>query len=80
MILSILRVLLIAALLFVSLCVALGVGLALAEMGQLGSCEDGECELVAVIYVMPFLGIVLYAAALIAYSLYCRRKAVHDAR
>jgi len=68
------RVVLVAAILTASLGVALGIGLALARMGHLGTCQDGSCELVAVIYVMPIVGIALYLAALIFYSWLATRE------
>lgn len=62
------RVLLIAAILAASLAIALTAGLALARAGYLGSCQDGACELAAVIYVMPLGGVALYLAALAMFS------------
>ena len=56
MLLSLLRVLLVAVILIVCLSQALAVGLVLAELGFLGRCQDGGCQLVATIYVMPLGG------------------------
>lgn len=68
MIVSLLRALGIAATLILSLAVALAAGLMLARLGYLGTCQDGTCELVAVIYVMPFAGLALYLLALVGFS------------
>lgn len=65
---SVLRLLGIAVILAASLGLALAIGLALAWFGALGTCQDGTCELVAAIYVMPTLGIILYILALIVFS------------
>lgn len=74
---SIARVLLVATILASSLGLALGVGLALAGLGYLGTCQDGSCELVAVIYVMPALGFAFYISslALLSVAALNRRKA-----
>lgn len=72
---SLLRVLLITAVLAISLAIALFAGLMLAHLGALGTCQDGTCELVAAIYVMPAGGVALYLATLVVYSLYTRRHA-----
>lgn len=72
--LSGLRVLMLAALLAASLGTALAVGLVLARMGQLGTCQDGTCELVAAVYVMPIGGVVLYFSALFALSRFARSR------
>lgn len=74
MIVSLLRVLLIATILAFSFALALFVGLVLAEAGMLGTCQDGACQLVAAVYVMPFGGIAVFFAALIAFSLSARRR------
>jgi hypothetical protein len=74
MLLSILRALLIIAVLVVSLGVALAIAMALADFGYLGSCQDGACELAAVFYVMPILGVALYFAALSTWSIVAVRK------
>jgi hypothetical protein len=66
---SFLRALLVAAILAASLALALAVGLLLAEQGFLGTCQDGACQLVAAVYVMPFGGLALYLGALTALSL-----------
>lgn len=73
MLASVLRVLLVAAILAACLIVALFVGLLLARMGYLGSCEAGECELVALVYVAPFLGLALYVATLVLLSISAAR-------
>ena len=74
MLIAILRTLSIAVLLLLSLGIALSMGMALAHLGYLGTCQDGTCELVAAIYVMPILGIVLYFAALIVISVVATRR------
>ena len=74
MIVSLLRALLIATILAFSFALALFVGLVLAEAGMLGTCQDGACQLVAAVYVMPFGGIVLFVAALVAFSLSTLRR------
>ena len=71
---SLLRVVLIASLLAVCLAVALAAGLILAKVGALGSCQDGTCQLVAAIYVMPIGGVVLFLATLIVWSLISTRR------
>jgi hypothetical protein len=68
MLISILRTLSITAVLLASLGIALAIGMTLAQAGYLGTCQDGTCELVAVIYVMPALGVALYIAALVTLS------------
>ncbi|HWK66073.1 MAG TPA: hypothetical protein VNS34_14110 [Rhizobiaceae bacterium] len=77
MLLSLLRTLGIAATLIFSLAVALVVGLTLAHIGYLGTCQDGTCELVAVIYVMPVGGVALYLLALAVFSIAAIRKRIH---
>jgi hypothetical protein len=74
MLISILRTLSITAVLLASLGVALAIGMALAHAGYLGTCQDGTCELVAVIYVMPALGVALYVAALVTLSVVATRR------
>jgi len=74
MLIAILRTLMIAALLLLSLGIALSIGMALAHLGYLGTCQDGTCELVAAIYVMPILGIALYFTALIVISVAATRR------
>lgn len=69
MLMAFLRMLGIAATLFLSLAGALGVGMTLARLGYLGTCQDGTCGLVAVLYVMPIGGVALYLLALIAFSI-----------
>jgi hypothetical protein len=71
--LSLLRVILVAAILFACLALALAVGLGLAELGYLGTCQDGTCQLVAAIYVMPLGGVALYLVSLVAWSIKARR-------
>ncbi|HEY4204386.1 MAG TPA: hypothetical protein VGM35_05150 [Xanthobacteraceae bacterium] len=74
MLMSILRTLSITAVLLASLGIALAIGMALAHAGYLGTCQDGTCELVAVIYVMPALGIALYVSALVTLSIVATRR------
>ncbi|TKT80290.1 hypothetical protein [Aquamicrobium sp. LC103] len=74
LLISALRALAIAAVFSLSIAMALAISLGLAHAGYLGSCQDGACELAAVIYVTPFLGTGLYFASLIGYSIYCRRS------
>lgn len=69
MLASLARVLLVTAILAASLAIALTAGLALARAGYLGTCQDGACELAAVVYVMPLGGVALYLAALATFSL-----------
>ncbi|MGI6850911.1 hypothetical protein [Mesorhizobium sp. 1B3] len=76
MLVSLLRVLGIAATLIASLAVALAIGLSLARAGYLGTCQDGTCELVAVVYVMPIGGVALYLVALTAFSIAAVRKRI----
>jgi len=71
---SLLRVVLIASLLAVCLAVALTAGLILADAGALGTCQDGTCQLVAAIYVMPIGGVVLFLATLIVWSIINTRR------
>lgn len=72
--LSLFRAVQIAVILAASLAIALFVGLMLADLGMLGTCQDGTCQLVAAIYVMPLGGLGLYVAALIAYSVVAARR------
>jgi hypothetical protein len=51
------------------------VGMLLANMGALGTCQDGTCQLVAAVYVMPLGGVGLYVAILVAYSIIASRRA-----
>lgn len=74
MVTAFLRALLITGMLVVSLAVALGTGLLLADMGALGTCQDGTCQLVAAIYVMPGLGVLLYFAMLACFSYVASRR------
>jgi hypothetical protein len=71
--LSLVRAILVAAILFVCLAVALAVGLGLAELGYLGTCEAGTCQLVAAVYVMPFGGVALYLISLATWSVKARK-------
>lgn len=73
MFLSLARTVLVAALLLACLAVALAIGLGLAEIGYLGTCQDGTCELVAAVYVMPLGGVALYLLSLVIWSLNARR-------
>lgn len=74
MFVSFLRVLLIAGIFFTCLAVALAVGMMLADLGLLGTCQDGNCQLVAAIYVMPLGGIALYLLTLVVWSIIAIRK------
>lgn len=74
MLISASRALLIAGIFIACLALALAIGLTLAHLGYLGTCQDGSCELVAVIYVMPLGGLALYAIALACFSLIAIRK------
>jgi hypothetical protein len=72
---SILRVLFITAILAASFAIALFAGLGVARAGLLGTCQDGTCELVAAVYVMPFGGMTLYFATLAALSVWSEKRA-----
>lgn len=76
MLVSFLRALGIAATLVFSLAVALAIGLTLARVGYLGTCQDGTCELVAAVYVMPIGGVALYLLALAVFSIAAIRKRI----
>lgn len=78
MLVSLLRAFGIAATLAVSLAVALAIGLTLAHAGYLGTCQDGTCELVAVVYVMPIGGVALYLIALAVFSIAASRRRNRD--
>jgi len=71
---SLLRVVLIASLLAVCLGVAMAIGLVLADAGALGTCQDGTCQLVAAVYVMPIGGVALYLATLMIWSVIGKRR------
>ncbi|MGB3488178.1 MAG: hypothetical protein WBA37_08760 [Xanthobacteraceae bacterium] len=71
---SLLRVVLIASLLAVCLGVAMAIGLVLADAGALGTCQDGTCQLVAAVYVMPIGGVALYLATLMTWSVIGKRR------
>ena len=73
MFLSLLRAMLVAMILFACLALALAVGLGMAELGYLGTCQDGTCQLVAAIYVMPLGGVALYLVSLVAWSVKARK-------
>ena len=74
MLISIGRALLITTILAGCIATSLAISLSMAHAGLLGTCQDGTCELVAVIYVAPFLSIGLYVLALIGYSVMRRRR------
>lgn len=74
-----LRVLILAVILVASCGLALGAGLLFARMGYLGTCQDGSCELVAAVYVMPIGGILLYFASLVVWSRLAKRQRNRDA-
>lgn len=74
-----LRVLILIVILVASCGLALGAGLLLARMGYLGTCQDGSCELVAAIYVMPIGGILLYFVSLVVWSRLAKRQRNRDA-
>lgn len=74
MFVSFLRALLIMAILAASLAIALAIGLLLAEQGFLGTCQDGACQLVALVYFMPLGGLALYLSALTVLSLLAARR------
>ena len=74
MVISIVRVLSIVLTLVLCLGLALAAGLILARLGYLGTCQDGTCELVAVIYVTPLVGTFLYLLALVLFSIVAMRK------
>ena len=67
------RIMLIAAILFLCLAAAMTVGMVLAHTGFLGTCQDGTCELVAAVYVMPFGGLGLFVAVLVVWAIRKRR-------
>lgn len=67
------RIVLIAAILFLCLAAAMTVGMVLAHTGLLGTCQDGTCELVAAIYVMPFGGLGLFVVVLVIWAIRKRR-------
>ncbi len=71
---SLLRVVLIVSLLAVCLAIAMAVGLVLADAGALGTCQDGTCQLVAAVYVMPIGGVALFLATLIVWSTIRKRR------
>lgn len=70
---SLLRAILVAIILFACLAIALAAGLGLAELGYLGTCQDGTCQLVAAIYVMPLGGVALYLLSLAVWSVKARK-------
>lgn len=66
---SLLRALLIAVILVTCLAIAMAVGLALAGFGYLGTCQDGTCQLVAAVYIMPLGGVGLFVIALAIWAI-----------
>lgn len=62
------RAVLIAVILFGCLAVAMAVGMALADAGYLGTCQDGSCQLAAAIIIMPLGGVALYVVTLVVWS------------
>ena len=65
---------LIAAILFICLAVAMTIGMALAHTGFLGTCQDGSCELIAAIYIMPLGGVGLFAFVLVTWAIIAYRR------
>lgn len=51
---------------------ALTAGMVLARLGYLGTCQDGTCELVAVLYATPILTVVF--AVLVIVTIIALRK------
>ncbi|GAA4118802.1 hypothetical protein ACFFTN_13765 [Aminobacter aganoensis] len=74
MLVSLRRVAALAVTLAMSLGLALAIGLGVADAGWLGTCQDGTCELVALVYVMPSLGVAFYILALAVFSILVIRK------
>lgn len=66
--------LLIAAILFICFAISITVGMILAHTGFLGTCQDGSCELVAAIYIMPLGGLGLFAVTLITWAIIAYRR------
>lgn len=64
----------VAAILFICLAIAMTVGMILAHTGFLGTCQDGTCELVAAVYVMPLGGVGLFVLALVTWAIMRRRR------
>ncbi|MGB3538139.1 MAG: hypothetical protein WBA42_08250 [Mesorhizobium sp.] len=73
LLISLVRIVLIAAILFLCLAAAMTVGMVLAHTGFLGTCQDGACELAAAIYVMPFGGLGLFVVVLVIWAIRKRR-------
>jgi hypothetical protein len=72
MLIWILRIFYFVLVLAVCLGLALAVGMALARLGYLGTCQDGTCELVAVFYATPILTVIFVALAIVSFV--TRRK------
>jgi hypothetical protein len=71
---SLLRVVLIVLLLAICLAIALAAGLILADVGALGTCQDGTCQIVAAVYVMPIGGVALFLTVLVIWSIVSKRR------
>jgi hypothetical protein len=74
LLISFARVVMIAAILFICFAIAMTVGMVLAHTGFLGTCQDGTCELVAAVYVMPLGGLGLFILALVMWSIIVVRR------
>jgi hypothetical protein len=64
----------VAAILFICFAISMTVGMILAHSGFLGTCQDGSCELVAAIYIMPFGGLGLYLVSLVSWAIIAHRR------
>ena len=74
LVLSLLRVIAIAAIFIGSWLLAYMLGHLLAAIGLLDCRDEAECELYAGIVVMPLGGTALYFLALVIWSLLARRR------
>jgi hypothetical protein len=64
----------VAAILFICFAISMTVGMVLAHTGFLGTCQDGSCELVAAVYIMPFSGLALFVITLVIWAIIAFRR------
>ncbi|MGS1097235.1 hypothetical protein ACVCNR_22050 (plasmid) [Aquamicrobium terrae] len=74
LLISLARVLLIAVILFICLAMAMTIGMTLAHVGYPGTCQDGACELIAEIYIMPLGGVGLFILTLVGWAIVTARR------
>ena len=61
-----------------SLLAAYGLATTFAWSAMLGSCRDGECELIAGIVLTPLFAIFVFVILLLVHALVCARRPVQN--